>query len=78
MEAERVEARVDAERMGPAIAGALAKLSKGERDVLLLYAWGELSLAQIAEALDLPNGTARSRLSRARRRLRERIGLSGQ
>ena len=46
-------------------------LSRDERDVLLLFAWADLSYEQIAEALSLPVGTVRSRLNRARTRLRE-------
>ena len=38
----------------------------GERDVLLLHAWADLTYDQIAEALAIPVGTVRSRLHRAR------------
>jgi RNA polymerase sigma-70 factor, ECF subfamily len=48
---------------------AVAALGRHERDVLLLYAWADLSYEEIALALDVPVGTVRSRLSRARRRL---------
>lgn len=48
---------------------AVAALGRHERDVLLLYAWADLSYEEIAVALDVPVGTVRSRLSRARRRL---------
>src|SRR4051794_15970671 len=41
-----------------------------ERDPLLLLAWAELSYEEIADALRLPLGTVRSRLSRGRARLR--------
>lgn len=50
---------------------ALVHLPAGERDVLLLYAWADLSYRDIAEALALPIGTVRSRLNRARGTLRE-------
>jgi RNA polymerase sigma-70 factor (ECF subfamily) len=63
---------------GPALAHALASLRADERDVLFLYAWAELSYAEIAEALDLPLGTVRSRLSRARARVRELMAADGQ
>jgi len=47
----------------------LAALDQGQRDVLLLHAWEELSYEEIAEALEIPIGTVRSRLARARARL---------
>lgn len=54
----------------PALAQGLLGLSPEERDVLLLYAWGDLAYEEIAIALDLPVGTVRSRLSRARSHIR--------
>lgn len=48
-----------------------------EREVLVLFYLRELSLAQIAEVLALPVGTVKSRLSRARRMLRERLIAQG-
>jgi RNA polymerase sigma factor (sigma-70 family) len=73
-----IERRLDARQAGPAIADALLRLSPGERDVLLLFAWGDLRYEEIAVALRIPIGTVRSRLHRARRRLRELLGRSGQ
>ena len=61
----------------PPVAEALAVLSREERDVLLLFAWAELSYEQIAEALTLPIGTVRSRLNRARTRMREELTKEG-
>lgn len=52
---------------------AIFELEDGDRDVVLLYAWEDLSYAQIAEALDLPIGTVRSRLSRTRTRIRHHL-----
>jgi len=54
-----------------AVSSALLNLPLGERDVLLLYAWADLSYRDIAGALALPIGTVKSRLSSARRKLRE-------
>jgi RNA polymerase sigma-70 factor (ECF subfamily) len=48
---------------------AVARLPRRQREVLLLAAWADLSYAEIAHALDLPIGTVRSRLARARSRL---------
>jgi RNA polymerase sigma factor (sigma-70 family) len=73
-----IDARLDAHRAGPMIATALAQLTPDERDVLLLFAWADLRYEEIAVALQIPIGTVRSRLSRARGRLRELIGRSGQ
>jgi len=56
------------------IARALAAMPEGERDVLLLHAWTDLTYAEIATALDVPIGTVRSRLSRARSRLTAALG----
>jgi RNA polymerase sigma factor (sigma-70 family) len=61
-----------------AVADLLADLSAGERDVLLLVAWAELEYAEVAEALGIPVGTVRSRLNRARGRVRELLERSGQ
>ncbi|HEX5609759.1 MAG TPA: RNA polymerase sigma factor [Solirubrobacterales bacterium] len=66
-----LEARVDAAAMGRALAAALARLSVEEREVLLLYAWADLTYTEIAETLGLPVGTVRSCLHRARGRVRE-------
>ena len=57
-------------REEPRLADALAALSREERDVLLLFAWGNLEYAEIATALGLPLGTVRSRLHRARAHVR--------
>ena len=53
-----------------AVAEALSNLASIDRDVLLLFAWAELSYEEIAEALDLRVGTVRSRLNRARGQMR--------
>jgi RNA polymerase sigma-70 factor (ECF subfamily) len=68
---ERVIAELDARELWTRVADAIAALPGGERDALLLYAWEDLSYEEIATALEVPVGTVRSRLNRARRRLRE-------
>ena len=67
---DAVDERVVASSAGPALAAALAKLSVADRHVLLLVAWADLSYAEVAEALAIPLGTVRSRLNRARKRVR--------
>lgn len=50
---------------------ALGRLRRPEREVFLLCVWSGLGYAAAAEALGVPIGTVRSRLSRARARLRK-------
>jgi RNA polymerase sigma factor (sigma-70 family) len=73
--ADRVVDQVAAGATFRRLAGALAELPRGEREVLLLVALGGLSHADVAAALGIPYGTVGSRLSRARKRLR---GLAEQ
>ncbi|HET7443056.1 MAG TPA: RNA polymerase sigma factor [Solirubrobacterales bacterium] len=65
-----VEARIDASKMRRELVEALADLPTEELDSLLLYAWAGFSYTEIAVALEIPAGTVRSRLSRARGRIR--------
>lgn len=57
----------------PVLARALLELGPADREVLLLFALGDLSYEQIAVALDLPVGTVKSRLNRVRRFVRGRL-----
>ncbi|MGW5681142.1 RNA polymerase sigma factor [Nonomuraea sp. NPDC003754] len=75
---ERVAGRVSAAVMQPALAAGLAKLSAGDRGVLLLIACADLSYDEVAAALRIPKGTVGSRLNRARRKLRKIIGMNGE
>lgn len=56
------------------LADALAALSTADRHVLLLVAWADLTYQEVAEALGIPVGTVRSRLNRARRKVRAALG----
>ncbi len=53
--------------------GELAQMPVTLRDVLVLFYLKELSLTQLATTLDVPIGTVKSRLFRARRMLREQL-----
>jgi RNA polymerase sigma factor (sigma-70 family) len=72
-EEDRVIAAADAEALLPSAADAVLDLPDAERDVLLLFAWEELSYDDIAAALDVPVGTVRSRLNRGREKVRDRL-----
>lgn len=71
--ADVVTRRVAAQAVHGQLAAALASLSAADRDVLLLVTDG-LGYAEIAQALGIPAGTVASRLSRARRKVREALG----
>ena len=62
--------RLAAQALRGPIAAALAGLKPADRDVLLLVAWEQLTYEEIAAVLDVPIGTVRSRLHRARRQTR--------
>lgn len=68
--ADRVAARVDAKAVARSLTGALAALKPRDRDALLLFAWADLTYEEIATAMGIPVGTVRSRIHRARSRLR--------
>lgn len=70
--------RLDAEASRPLVAAALAELPPIEREAVLLYAWAELGYEEIGYALEIPVGTVRSRLNRARGRMRELLARSGK
>ena len=61
-------ARLD---LGPAIANAIRALEPHYRDVVLLVDVDGFSYDEVATSLDIPVGTVRSRLYRARRQLQE-------
>jgi RNA polymerase sigma-70 factor (ECF subfamily) len=69
----RTVASITARSARPQLAAALASLSSGDRDVLLLVAWEDLSYQEVAQALNIPLGTVRSRLNRARLKLRQTL-----
>ncbi|MDX6480730.1 MAG: hypothetical protein QOG85_1240 [Gaiellaceae bacterium] len=63
--------RVDDERQAREGLARLGSLPRREQDVFALCVWMDLSYEEAAAALAVPVGTVRSRLSRARARLRE-------
>jgi RNA polymerase sigma factor (sigma-70 family) len=68
--------RADDERAMRIVLTELRSLTEAEREVLALCDWAGLSYADAAAALGVPVGTVRSRLSRARQHLRERMGYA--
>ena len=71
---DRVDDQVSASAASRRLATAVARLPEKLRDTLLLVAWGDLSYEEVAAALGVPVGTVRSRVSRARSKLRRTLG----
>jgi RNA polymerase sigma-70 factor (ECF subfamily) len=71
---DRVDSIVTARMARRKLADALARMPANYRDPLLLVSWGDLSYEETALALGIPIGTVRSRVSRARARLRRMLG----
>ncbi|NEE39574.1 RNA polymerase subunit sigma, partial [Streptomyces sp. SID7982] len=67
--AGQVAGQVDDRRRLAATLRALALLKRPEREVLVLCLWEGMAYTDAAQALGVPVGTVRSRLSRARKRL---------
>ncbi|MEJ5947009.1 sigma-70 family RNA polymerase sigma factor [Pseudokineococcus basanitobsidens] len=74
---DAVDARLDAAATAPALRSGLASLTGPDRELLLLVVWEQLSPTEAAAVLDIPPGTARSRLHRARRQLRHHVSTPG-
>jgi RNA polymerase sigma-70 factor (ECF subfamily) len=55
------------------VQAALRKLSPEYREILMLREFEQMSYAEIAEVLNVPQGTVESRLHRARGELREKL-----
>ncbi|MGW2324573.1 RNA polymerase sigma factor [Streptomyces sp. NPDC001700] len=69
--ADEAAGRIDDARQLAAVQAVYGRLRRGEQEVLALCVWSGLDYAQAAEAMGIPVGTVRSRLSRARARLRK-------
>jgi RNA polymerase sigma factor (sigma-70 family) len=53
---------------------ALGRLEQRQREILTLRYWGQLTVPEIASALDIPEGTVKSSMSRALRKLETMLG----
>ena len=75
---ERIDAALDATDRWRRVSEAITALPEAERDTVVLHVWEGLADDQIAAALNVPVGTVRSRLNRARHRLRELEAANGK
>jgi RNA polymerase sigma factor (sigma-70 family) len=72
--ADQVATSVTAQSVRGLLVAALRRLAPRDRDVLLLIAWEAFSYEEVAAALQIPVGTVRSRLNRARTQIRAALG----
>ena len=73
---DMIDGQVTAAAHRVPLAQALRALNDGDRHVLLLVAWADFTYDEVATALDIPIGTVRSRLNRARKKMRAALGGS--
>ena len=74
--AEEVVQRLDDADVLAQAARVIGSLRRAEAEVIALCVWSGLTYAEAAESLGVPVGTVRSRLSRARARLRDLVAES--
>jgi RNA polymerase sigma-70 factor (ECF subfamily) len=72
-----VEAQALAGISNRAVADALATLSEGEREAIVLAYFGGHSYREVALRLDLPEGTVKSRIRLGLAKLADRLGSTG-
>jgi RNA polymerase sigma factor (sigma-70 family) len=71
---DAVAGRLDSAAHWAVVRDVLDELTDGDREAILLFAWEELTYPEIAVAMGIPVGTVRSRIHRARARLRHALG----
>ncbi|WP_405894736.1 sigma-70 family RNA polymerase sigma factor [Streptomyces sp. NBC_01527] len=71
-----VDDRLDASALAPELRRVISELPYEEKELLLLIAWEQLTPTEAAAVVGIPAGTARSRLHRARGRLRAHAALA--
>lgn len=77
-EERHVDDALEAEYLVGILPVGLDALTRDDRETLLLHCWEGLSYDDVAAALDIPVGTVRSRIHRARKQLREHLWPSGE
>jgi RNA polymerase sigma-70 factor (ECF subfamily) len=67
---DEVDARLDSASLAGPLRAALGNLPEVDREMLLLIAWEQLTPTEAAAVIGIPPATARTRLHRARSRMR--------
>jgi RNA polymerase sigma-70 factor (ECF subfamily) len=73
------DALLERKEEGERVREAVDRLEPRDREIVIMSYWQELSLRRIARILELPEGTVKSRIQRARRKLERMLDedLSG-
>lgn len=71
LESQTVNPQQDVKLQYKDVSDAVSKLSPDHRDIMLMVCVKGMRYAEVSDKLDIPVGTVRSRLSRARERLKE-------
>lgn len=74
--ASEVGDRLAGDEAAADVARAMASLPDADRETLQLLAWERLTYEQIAQSLGIPVGTVRSRIARARQRMRHLLATT--
>ncbi|NEM91824.1 RNA polymerase sigma factor [Galbitalea soli] len=72
-----IDEQLDGRKYREAIGRAIACLPRGDREVVELCLIEELAMTEAARVLDVPVGTVKSRLHRARKQLRTQLATAG-
>jgi RNA polymerase sigma-70 factor (ECF subfamily) len=75
--ADEIEQRLTDETQMKRVLRLVEELPRREQEILSLCVWSGLTYDETSAALGIPVGTVRSRLARARTRLRELEGVTG-
>lgn len=62
---------------GARIRAAIARLPEPQREVIVLAYWGDLTVEQVAQRVEIPLGTAKSRVRLGLARLRDELESGG-
>jgi len=68
---------LDRHQMQAVLRDALGKLAPAERDLVMLRYFGELSIRELAETLNMPMGTVGVKLGRTLKKMREELNRQG-
>ncbi len=69
---------VKADSSDRTIMEAISKMKEDFRLIIILYYYDEYSIKEIAQILEIPEGTAKSRLFKARENLKTNLGKKGK